>query len=477
VPIIARNLHEILRQGLGDETFVGPHNYMPMPLMPDQANTTGWTMAAPRVRLGAGGLGTSPGGDYLIRGLPDMPGGAGAGAPGHDSMAIKVGAISLPATYFFRGAPKADSAVSPESFITGARRLAFHVAGDIGANPTLVFDVYGRTPRGVDIIETVTLQGLTNEKQPGWTAWGYDNALFPNIPAGNNHGNDLAARPIASAFYNPNGGTEIYVEIAGATNATPIVIDTTPTAHGLATDDVVTIGGVLGNTAANGVWAVTVSDGTHFSLKTIGPGIPVPGNGVYAASAHDWLVKGPLPNNFCLGRGGGGINNANWARLPVTQAFQTKNAWSRLYKMVIRERSGTNSDTILIPNYCTIDFGLRTRIDSINDIEEGSVLCFPYWTPFANLALPTIQQIASMLIYPLFNPVHKRMLRFEQEFNIVSFAGSDGTVSHPRAMKNPHVVSGSSSEFDLVGEMPPGFFDWVWVTSLCVAPGKVLFPR
>ena len=53
--------------------------------------------------------------------------------------------------------------------------------------------------------------------------------------------------------------------ITGATNATPIVC-TTSLAHGYSTGDVVQISGATGNTAANGVWKVTVTNSTTFSL-------------------------------------------------------------------------------------------------------------------------------------------------------------------------------------------------------------------
>lgn len=60
--------------------------------------------------------------------------------------------------------------------------------------------------------------------------------------------------------------------ITGATNATPIVI-TTATAHGLADSDAVIISGVLGNTAANAAWLITVLSGTTFSLSgSVGSG-------------------------------------------------------------------------------------------------------------------------------------------------------------------------------------------------------------
>lgn len=55
------------------------------------------------------------------------------------------------------------------------------------------------------------------------------------------------------------------LQVSAATNASPIVL-TTGT-HGLATGDTVLVGGVLGNTNANGIWQVTNVTGTTFSLQ------------------------------------------------------------------------------------------------------------------------------------------------------------------------------------------------------------------
>jgi hypothetical protein len=63
--------------------------------------------------------------------------------------------------------------------------------------------------------------------------------------------------------------------ITAATNATPIQI--TSANHGLTTGQPVIIGGVQGNTAANGIWIVTVVDANNFTLNgSIG-------NGAYTA--------------------------------------------------------------------------------------------------------------------------------------------------------------------------------------------------
>jgi hypothetical protein len=59
--------------------------------------------------------------------------------------------------------------------------------------------------------------------------------------------------------------------ITAASNATPIVI--TSSAHGFTAEDLVTVQGVLGNTAANGVWIVAnPTDNTYELLGSIGNG-------------------------------------------------------------------------------------------------------------------------------------------------------------------------------------------------------------
>lgn len=68
------------------------------------------------------------------------------------------------------------------------------------------------------------------------------------------------------------------VFVTGATNATPIEI-TCNLAHGLTTGATVGIRDVLGNTAANGSWTVTVTSSTKFTLDTS------VGNGAYTADS------------------------------------------------------------------------------------------------------------------------------------------------------------------------------------------------
>lgn len=75
-----------------------------------------------------------------------------------------------------------------------------------------------------------------------------------------------------------NGGQVI----TGATNATPIVI--TANGHGLSTGDDAEVSNVLGNTAANGRWTVTVVDANTFSLNgSVGNGAYTAGTGSFAS--------------------------------------------------------------------------------------------------------------------------------------------------------------------------------------------------
>ena len=64
--------------------------------------------------------------------------------------------------------------------------------------------------------------------------------------------------------------------ITGATNAAPIVVSTS-LAHGYSTGDVIQISGTNGNTATNGIWKVTVTSSTQFSLDDSS------GNGTYSS--------------------------------------------------------------------------------------------------------------------------------------------------------------------------------------------------
>lgn len=69
--------------------------------------------------------------------------------------------------------------------------------------------------------------------------------------------------------------------ITGATNATPIVV--TATSHGFANGDIVSITGVGGNAAANGVWAIANQAANTFELTDPVTGSNAVGSGSYTS--------------------------------------------------------------------------------------------------------------------------------------------------------------------------------------------------
>jgi hypothetical protein len=84
-----------------------------------------------------------------------------------------------------------------------------------------------------------------------------------------------------------NGGL-----ITDATNATPIVV--TSASHGLANGERVTIGGVGGNTAANGVFKVANVATNTFELTDVITGANVAGNGAYTTGGTWMLVDATM---------------------------------------------------------------------------------------------------------------------------------------------------------------------------------------
>jgi hypothetical protein len=84
--------------------------------------------------------------------------------------------------------------------------------------------------------------------------------------------------------------------ITGATNATPIVI--TATAHGFSNGDIVSVEGVLGNLAANGLWVIASVAANTFALTD-----PVSGGNAVGSAAY---TSGGVA--VCLGPSASGDN-------------------------------------------------------------------------------------------------------------------------------------------------------------------------
>ena len=111
---------------------------------------------------------------------------------------------------------------------------------------------------------------------------------FGNIVAGSS--GTITSWDGSRAILNTNSATTF--NITDATNASPIVI-TTSGAHGYSTGMSVTVAGVLGNTAANGNWIITVLTTTTFSLNgSTGSGAYTSGGTVVLRSANVTAGRG-----------------------------------------------------------------------------------------------------------------------------------------------------------------------------------------
>lgn len=118
---------------------------------------------------------------------------------------------------------------------------------------------------------------------------------FSVYPVGPSEASGTVGATLTSPLY-----SQARTRVSAATNASPIEITTTAP-HGLLTNDVVTVTGVLGNLAANVTRAlVTYVSDTKFTLKTRA-GAAIAGNGAYTSGgvvtpAHSKLAVGSTPD-------------------------------------------------------------------------------------------------------------------------------------------------------------------------------------
>lgn len=150
-------------------------------------------------------------------------------------------------------------------------QVTFAVIRDINGNECLVMQNSADLPRVYDpngaafaqtaIHQTVNPPTSTTQQRV-YLDFPYRVALWEN------------GTRSSTTYQNSNG-----LAVTAATNASPIQI-TTSAAHGLSTGETVGIFGVVGNTAANGVWTVTVVNSTEFTLNgSTGNGTYVSGYG------------------------------------------------------------------------------------------------------------------------------------------------------------------------------------------------------
>lgn len=508
---------------LGSEFFGAPQAYLCNPLVPGQANTLG---LIDQELKKPDDISELPGASDGILNTFNKPGGL-SGFIVKQTMAMNFGPVSNGTKWFGMRASKGLISTSPRSGIAGARRLAFYVMGEVGGNPICRLKIRGWR-YGLPQEESLTLTGLTHEKQADWTSWSnsFDGKVGINdatnatpivvtteVPhhfatgwtilisgvLGNTAANGsriitvtsptqfslngsagngayspsatdfatyqpISPKPVASAFYNPNNA-KMSLPIRDATNATPIVIrcgaDAGPLsiddAHYLTTGQTVTINNVIGNSAANGTRTITVVDSSRFSLDGSA------GNGAYISFPGDYVDFGNL------GYGGTGRTAAVWARLPLADGFKTRKAYDGIESIEKVGMDNGSTDTIVAPIWKTLDFGLRSKIRSIDDVLGGWVINHPYQfllhdvVPWGNF---TLQALA-----PIMAPIAQENLVYDPSENIVSFTTNHAAVWNNIA--NQHVYgpafgTAATTEADLRGDMCLGTTDIPWMLFLQV---------
>jgi hypothetical protein len=156
------------------------------------------------------------------------------------------------------------------------------ISGSLNFNPTYLSDFINET--SVDFVTTNPTTGLpvtdgyagdgivvTSGAATGTAKFRSATVAFTQIPSiltyklqiNNSAVGDETAPVGNDGLYDITSAPTFTV--SGASNASPIQITTTGS-HGLTTGDYVTITGILTNTAANGTFAITVVDGTNFTL-------------------------------------------------------------------------------------------------------------------------------------------------------------------------------------------------------------------
>jgi hypothetical protein len=163
--------------------------------------------------------------------------------------------------------------------------ITFSTAQTLPAGTILVFGSQTGTKYtlsgNLSASTTATLTGSYSGTTTAAATWSYTgNIYYPSYlpsnnqlvwelqPVSNGRGGELNDAETRSQC---DSSGPIGLGVSGATNANPIVITTT-SAHGLATGNTVIISGVRGNTTANGIWPVTVTSATKFSIAVAGNG-------------------------------------------------------------------------------------------------------------------------------------------------------------------------------------------------------------
>lgn len=172
------------------------------------------------------------------------------------------------------------------------------------------------------------------------------------------------------------------------------------------------------------------------------------------------------PNGATIRTANADLQDAQWNCLPLAEAFQFQRPISRFIFAELLSRSNTSTDDLMVFCFNTVDFGLRGRIESPEDVVGGYVKFVPV-TNIVNLdLLGGVQGAYVWCLSPLEAALKRRYMKVKP-YNVLSFTGDEPTpVSDEEGtFKNAHVFAGLGSEaVSYHGELMLAWQNW----ELCV---------
>ena len=136
--------------------------------------------------------------------------------------------------------------------------------------------------------------------------------------------------------------------------------------------------------------------------------------------------------------------------------------------------SNMGANDLVVPHLKTLNFGLRAKIDDLDDILGGRVRYFPIAVIEALRAAGDVQGFTPFCMNPLETQIHKRFLEVRTKHNVLSFQpsglptlgdGEEGTTV------NPYVYPAHGDEtVNHLGEMLMVFSSWELVVEVASFP-------
>lgn len=181
-------------------------------------------------------------------------------------------------------------------------------------------------------------------------------ALAAQVASGD--GDDVAT--FKAALIRPASGDVGLKIITAATNATPVVI--TSTAHGASNGDLIVIGGVLGNLAANGTFLAAGVTANTINLTTL-DGVSVVGSGAYTSGG--WMINLTLAD--FLDDIDGCLVGTDQTLASVTFAGGAIDATDPSWTAVADPGAGVTGDVIAVLYYKSTGTPATSPLIAIND--------------------------------------------------------------------------------------------------------------